>query len=61
MTAAAFSPKRDKKFLMYMSQELHSALEKCSSVENRSMAEIVHLGAELLVKRLQKRHKKEGK
>ncbi len=61
MAAAAFSPKRDKRFLMYMSQELHSALDKCSQKEKRSMAEIVHLGAEIMVKKLQKKYKKEGK
>jgi hypothetical protein len=59
--ASAFSPKRSKRFYMQMSEENHKRLLKCSLIEKRSMSEIAHLGVEIILERLEKQQKKEGK
>lgn len=59
--ASAFSPKRSKRFYMQMSEETHERLLKRSLIENRSMSEIAHLGVEIILDKLEKQHKKEGK
>ena len=61
MAASAFYPKRSKRFYMQMSEETHERLSKCSLVEKRSMSEIAHLGIEIILDKLEKEQKKEGK
>lgn len=50
---------------MQMSEELYVRLYECSKVEQegakRSMSEIAHLGIEIILDRLEKQQKKEGK
>lgn len=59
--SAAFSPKRTKRFEFVMSEKLYAELEECGRLEDRSMSEIVHLGAEIIVRKLQKKHEKKEK
>lgn len=58
---SAFSPFRDKRIGIAVNEKLYNELKELSTITKRSMSEIAHIGIELIVKKLQKEHKKEGK